>query len=136
METILEDLLSTYPEVAVILLGAALLGRRLLRWWSRRRAGQAPWIAVDGSNVLYWQDDIPSLQTVRRVVDALKSRNLRPVVWFDANVGYLFVPGDDTWHGFEKGKQIQRERRSILINYVTFETCWKVPDVRAQREAA
>lgn len=89
METILEDLLSTYPEVAVILLGAALLGRRLLRWWSRRRAGQAPWIAVDGSNVLYWQDDTPSLQTVRRVVDALKSRNLRPVVWFDANVGYL-----------------------------------------------
>jgi len=84
-----EKLLSTYPEVAVVLLGAAVFGRRLLRWLSRRRTGRAPWIAVDGSNVLYWQDETPSLQTVRLVVDALKRRGMKPVVWFDANVGYL-----------------------------------------------
>ena len=46
------------------------------------------------------------------------------------NVGYLFAPGDNTWHGFEK-KPIRRERRSVLINYVTFKTDWKVPRRRA-----
>lgn len=46
------------------------------------------------------------------------------------NYGYLFAPGDDTWHGFEK-KPIVRERRSILINYVTFQTDWKLPMRRA-----
>lgn len=46
------------------------------------------------------------------------------------NLGYLFAPGENTWHGFEK-KEIRRERRSILINYVTFKTDWKVPKRRA-----
>ena len=46
------------------------------------------------------------------------------------NLGYMFAPAENTWHGFEK-KQIQKERRSILINYVTFETDWKLPVRRA-----
>ncbi len=46
------------------------------------------------------------------------------------NVGYMFAPARNTWHGFEK-KTIRRERRSILINYVTFPTDWKVPVRRA-----
>jgi len=41
------------------------------------------------------------------------------------NYGYMFLRGKDTWHGFEK-KEIKKERRSIQINYVTFETDWKV----------
>jgi hypothetical protein len=51
------------------------------------------------------------------------------------NVGYLFAPGKNTWHGLEK-KEIKRERRSMLINYVTFETDWKLPDYRYERRAA
>ncbi len=62
--------------------------------------------------------------------------NVAKTIPYRNNIGYLFAPGDDTWHGMEKGKVIQQERRSILINYVTFETCWKVPSVRAMREAA
>lgn len=85
----LDDHTSVSLEAAIILLGAAYFGQRLFRWWSRWRAGRPPWIAVDGSNVLYWQDEIPSLQTVRHVVDALKRRGMKPVVWFDANVGHL-----------------------------------------------
>lgn len=46
------------------------------------------------------------------------------------NLGYMFAPGDNTWHGFEK-KEIKQERRSILINYVTFKTDWKLPGRRA-----
>ena len=51
------------------------------------------------------------------------------------NFGYMFAPAHDTWHGLEK-KAIQKERRSVLINYVTFETCWKLPERPARRAAA
>ena len=41
------------------------------------------------------------------------------------NSGYLFSSGEDTWHGLEL-KEIQKERRCIQINYVTFNTDWPV----------
>ena len=41
------------------------------------------------------------------------------------NYGYLFTSGPNTWHGMEK-KKIIKERRCIQINYVTFQTDWKV----------
>ena len=41
------------------------------------------------------------------------------------NYGYFFSSGPNTWHGMEK-KEIKKERRCIQINYVTFETDWKV----------
>lgn len=39
------------------------------------------------------------------------------------NRGYIFLPGDDTWHGLER-KHIPDRRISMLINYVTFKTDW------------
>ena len=44
---------------------------------------------------------------------------------YQHNCGYFFSSGGDTWHGLEK-KEIIQERRCIQINYVTFETDWKV----------
>ncbi|OUW74131.1 MAG: hypothetical protein CBD76_01385 [Pelagibacteraceae bacterium TMED216] len=44
---------------------------------------------------------------------------------FKHNYGYFFTSGPNTWHGMEK-KEIKKERRCIQINYVTFETDWKV----------
>ena len=41
------------------------------------------------------------------------------------NYGYFFSSGPDTWHGMEK-KEIIKERRCLQVNYVTFETDWKV----------
>ena len=41
------------------------------------------------------------------------------------NYGYLFTSGPNTWHGMEK-KKIVKERRCIQVNYVTFDTDWKV----------
>ena len=41
------------------------------------------------------------------------------------NYGYLFTSGPNTWHGMEK-KKILKERRCLQVNYVTFETDWKV----------
>ncbi len=41
------------------------------------------------------------------------------------NYGYFFSSGPSTWHGMEK-KEIINERRCLQVNYVTFETDWKV----------
>ena len=41
------------------------------------------------------------------------------------NYGYFFSSGPNTWHGMEK-KEIVKERRCLLVNYVTFKTDWKV----------
>ena len=41
------------------------------------------------------------------------------------NYGYFFSSGPDTWHGMEK-KHIKKERRCLQVNYVSFQTDWKV----------
>lgn len=61
--------------------------------------------------------------------------NVVKTIPYRNNFGYMFAPGDKTWHGLEL-KEIRKERRSILINYVTFETDWKLPDIKRQRAAA
>ena len=55
-----------------------------------KRAGQK-WIVVDGSNVMHWYRETPDIQSVRHVLGALKSEGFVPVVWFDANAGYLIA---------------------------------------------
>ncbi len=42
--------------------------------------------------------------------------------------GLIFVPGDDTWHGFEK-RRIDGVRKSIIVNYVK-------PEWRSRHELA
>jgi len=37
---------------------------------------------------------------------------------FEPNLAMIFVPSNDTWHGFE-GREIKGVRKSIIINYVT-----------------
>jgi Zc3h12a-like Ribonuclease NYN domain len=66
----------------------------------RRPRGQRPPVAarpagdgrqavlVDGSNVIYWQDNTPQLAPLLQVVRDLQQRGLKPGVVFDANVGY------------------------------------------------
>jgi hypothetical protein len=41
---------------------------------------------------------------------------------FKRGAAMIFVPGDNTWHGFEKRK-IEGVRRSVILNYVTHD--WK-----------
>jgi hypothetical protein len=47
---------------------------------------------------------------------------------YRANSGLIFVPGDDTWHGFRK-RPIAGVRRSLIVNYVK-------PEWRSRRELA
>jgi hypothetical protein len=44
---------------------------------------------------------------------------------FIHNLGYVFFPANNTWHGLEKGKNI-KHRKCVLINYVTFKTDFKL----------
>ncbi|TKZ21890.1 hypothetical protein FAP39_04635 [Shimia litoralis] len=57
--------------------------------WIVLRPKPRPKIAVDGSNVLYWENNVPSLGTVREVLARLSHAGYDPYIWFDANVGYL-----------------------------------------------
>ncbi|MDX7951961.1 2OG-Fe(II) oxygenase [Lichenihabitans sp. Uapishka_5] len=45
---------------------------------------------------------------------------------FIRNAAMIFVPGSDTWHGFEK-RPISGVRKSVILNYVT-------PDWRAREQ--
>jgi len=54
-----------------------------------------------------------------------KKLKIVKTVPYKNNYGYLFTSGPDAWHGMEK-KEIKKERRSLLINYVTFKTDWRV----------
>jgi len=48
-------------------------------------------IVVDGSNVFYWKDNTPSLDTLREVIATLRTQGYDPGVVFDANAGYLLT---------------------------------------------
>ena len=62
-----------------------------LPWpWTRRPVN---WIIVDGSNVLYWDDGVARIETVRAVLAALTERGFTPGVVFDANAGYKISDG-------------------------------------------
>lgn len=61
--------------------------------------------------------------------------NLVKTLKYADNYGYMFAPAHNTWHGLEK-KEIVKERRAIMINYVTFPTCWQVPRFGQRRAAA
>ena len=54
-----------------------------------------------------------------------KKQNRVKTVPYKDNYGYFFTSGANTWHGMEK-KEIKKERRCLQINYVTFETDWRV----------
>ena len=54
-----------------------------------------------------------------------EKRNKVKTVPYKDNYGYFFTSGSNTWHGMEK-KEIKKERRCLQINYVTFETDWRV----------
>ena len=82
------------PFVALVLgglalwVGAGLVQRGLARLWTRAFAKPRPVIVVDGSNVMHWNDDVPSVRTLTLVLADLTARGFAPHVFFDANVGY------------------------------------------------
>ena len=80
MDEVLREL--GLPIMLLLFVAAALL-------WLRARRSKRRYVIIDGSNLLYWKDQVPHLDPVRAAVGALKATGARPVVWFDANAGYL-----------------------------------------------
>ena len=55
-------------------------------------------ILVDGSNVMHWGEEA-SIKTLSRVLRSLEGKGYAPVVFFDANVGYVL---DDHYYNESK----------------------------------
>lgn len=55
----------------------------------RRLRPQHRPILIDGSNVMHWAGGTPDLRSVRQVILSVQRQGYTPVVWFDANAGYL-----------------------------------------------
>ncbi|MFD2175008.1 NYN domain-containing protein [Rhodobacter lacus] len=71
----------------LIALPLVYLGLWLRDRLRRRGRGRTP-ILIDGSNVMHWRDNTPSLEPVIEIVALLKAAGFRPGVIFDANAGY------------------------------------------------
>ena len=79
-------------DMALIAGLGAVASLVLVLFTPRPRAPEGPdprRILVDGSNVMYWQDNTPRLVTLVAVVQHLEWLGYRPLVIFDANAGYL-----------------------------------------------
>jgi len=88
-------LLSSVTALAALLIWmrAAFAARLPKRRRRRPRRAQRPvqqrrWMVIDGSNVMFWEDETPSLSSVTAVVGEVRRAGLTPLVWFDANAGY------------------------------------------------
>lgn len=74
-----EFLLVTGPAfLASLILALRALTKRRKRW-----------VILDGSNVMYWRDATPQIETLQEVILELRTAGYTPGVVFDANAGYL-----------------------------------------------
>ncbi len=73
----------------ISILVAVFAVRRWLRG-SRSRPATSPLgqILVDGSNVMFWDGEVPKIETILRVIGTLHDKGYETGVIFDANVGY------------------------------------------------
>jgi hypothetical protein len=91
-----ESMPSNLGTDATVAVGLLLLFLAALFLFPRLRSRPRPaprlveedWVLIDGSNVMHWQDNTPSLQTVRKVVDQVRDLGYVPGVVFDANAGW------------------------------------------------
>jgi hypothetical protein len=73
----------------VFLILPAFLALALWLWRRSRRKKALRAILLDGSNILYWGGDRPELPPLISLIRGLERSGHYPVVWFDANAGYL-----------------------------------------------
>ncbi len=62
----------------------------VILWFLSRdpHKGKKPVILVDGSNVMFWRDNVPDMATIKGVISHLSDQGYQPGLVFDANVGY------------------------------------------------
>ncbi|WP_353309299.1 hypothetical protein [Shimia sp. NS0008-38b] len=80
-----------------IALGAASVASMLIVLLLTRRrkrpeaapTSSADMLIVDGSNVMFWKENTPDIQTVQRLVDHLRNKGFKVGVIFDASAGHV-----------------------------------------------
>lgn len=82
------------------------------RAW-RNRVFTRKYIIIDGSNVMHWKEGAPQIDTVRDVVQHLKSHGFSPGVVFDANAGHILT-GKYQHHG-AMGKLLGLSEDRIMV---------------------
>lgn len=124
----------TLPHLAdlVMLAGPAALASLFLLWRARTRpahtdrwpkadrTGHAPrpkikrpYIVVDGSNVMYWKDNTPQIDTLREVIRHIESLGYTAEVVFDANAGYKI--SGKYQHDYSLGKLVGLPADRVLV---------------------
>ena len=79
-----------------------------------RRKAEPQWIVVDGSNVMYWRDGTPQIDTVRAVIGRLRDLGYTPGVVFDANAGHLLEGRYRHDHAFGRMLGLPEERVMVV----------------------
>lgn len=90
-----------------------LLLRALLRGPNGADGTTLGLIVLDGSNVMYWKDETPRIETVREVVRHLADLGFTPGVMFDANAGYL-LSGRYRHHG-DMGRMLGIHADRVMV---------------------
>ncbi len=85
MQPVYSDWLLLTGPVAIA--AALILIRHLLWRGSHQESGEL--IIVDGSNVMYWQNNSPGWAPLHDLLHLLDEMGFSPALFFDANAGYL-----------------------------------------------
>lgn len=86
-------------------------------------------ISVKLFTMLIYLSDEPELRDAGTdIYDESTEHRLVASAPYERNKGLIFIPGDNTWHGFTQ-RPIRAVRRSLIINYVS-------PEWRSTRELA
>lgn len=88
-------------------------------------------LGVKKFTCLIYLSDGPGHDTLGTDIYASKERHFGSSP-FRRNAAMIFVPGSDTWHGFEK-RPIEGVRRSVILNYVTHD--WRAREQLSFPEA-
>lgn len=92
-------MLDQFPDLSAFAIVAAvglLVGFLLYRAVSALISSRRNYVLIDGSNVMYWRNETPDLAPVKAVLGEISKSGAVPVIWFDANVGYLL--SDRYWN--------------------------------------
>lgn len=84
--------------------------RSLGRKPGQNKLGKRQQVIVDGSNVMYWKDGEPRLDSVSEVLVTLSRMGFDPGVIFDANVGYLLTGKHKNYEGMSKLLRVPKEQ--------------------------
>lgn len=102
--------------VGLLLLVVAALLLVPLVWRHLRpapRLAEEDRVLIDGSNVMHWQDNTPSLETVGKVVDQVRNLGYVPGVVFDANAGWKLF--GRYLHDEDFARMLGVEVRQVLV---------------------